>query len=92
MHVPPIASLAATDPQLAALIEAEAQRQHDKLRMIPSENYSPRCAGGDRLGTDQQVLRGVRRQAAQTRDQYHPDSSPPLSRRTAHVVAADRIE
>ena len=28
-----------SDPQLAELIEGEAQRQHDKLRMIPSENY-----------------------------------------------------
>src|SRR5439155_403600 len=37
--VPPLPHLAATDPQLAGLIEAEAQRQHDKLRMIPSENY-----------------------------------------------------
>jgi glycine hydroxymethyltransferase len=39
MHVPPIPELTAADPQLAALIEAEAQRQHDKLRLIPSENY-----------------------------------------------------
>ncbi len=39
MHVPPIPHLTATDPQVAALIEGEAQRQHDKLRMIPSENY-----------------------------------------------------
>ncbi len=39
MHVPPISHLASTDPQLAVLIESEAQRQHDKLRMIPSENY-----------------------------------------------------
>ncbi len=39
MHVPPIPHLAAADPQLARLIEDEAQRQHDKLRMIPSENY-----------------------------------------------------
>jgi glycine hydroxymethyltransferase len=39
MHVPPIPHLTATDPELAQLIEAEAQRQHDKLRMIPSENY-----------------------------------------------------
>jgi glycine hydroxymethyltransferase len=39
MHVPPIPHLAASDPELAQLIEAEAQRQHDKLRMIPSENY-----------------------------------------------------
>jgi glycine hydroxymethyltransferase len=39
VHVPPIPHLTATDPQLAGLIEAEAQRQHDKLRMIPSENY-----------------------------------------------------
>jgi glycine hydroxymethyltransferase len=39
VHVPPIPHLAATDPQLAELVEAEAQRQHDVLRMIPSENY-----------------------------------------------------
>jgi glycine hydroxymethyltransferase len=39
MHVPPLKSLAIADPQLAELIEAEVQRQHDKLRMIPSENY-----------------------------------------------------
>jgi glycine hydroxymethyltransferase len=39
MHTPPIPHLTATDPQLAGLIEAEAQRQHDKLRMIASENY-----------------------------------------------------
>ncbi|MCM0673476.1 serine hydroxymethyltransferase [Micromonospora phytophila] len=31
--------LTAADPQVANLIEAEAHRQHDKLRMIPSENY-----------------------------------------------------
>src|SRR5690349_5729260 len=39
MHTPPIPHLAAADPRLAELIEAEAQRQHDKLRMIASENY-----------------------------------------------------
>jgi glycine hydroxymethyltransferase len=39
MHVPPIPHLAAEDPQLAALVEGESRRQHDKLRMIPSENY-----------------------------------------------------
>jgi len=39
VHVPQIPHLAATDPQLAGLIEGEAQRQHDKLRMIASENY-----------------------------------------------------
>jgi glycine hydroxymethyltransferase len=39
MHVPPIPTLTAADPRLAALIEGEAQRQHDKLRLIPSENY-----------------------------------------------------
>ncbi|HEY6593495.1 MAG TPA: serine hydroxymethyltransferase [Asanoa sp.] len=39
MHVPPIPDLTATDPELAGLIEREAQRQHDKLRMIASENY-----------------------------------------------------
>ncbi|MEH1126864.1 serine hydroxymethyltransferase [Micromonospora sp. CPCC 206061] len=39
MHVPPIPTLTATDPELAGLVEQEAQRQHDKLRMIASENY-----------------------------------------------------
>jgi glycine hydroxymethyltransferase len=39
VHNPPIPSLATTDPELAGLVEGETQRQHDKLRMIPSENY-----------------------------------------------------
>ncbi len=43
MHEPPLLSLTTADPQLAGLIEAEAQRQHDKLRMIPSENYVSRA-------------------------------------------------
>ena len=39
MHEPAIPHLAAADPELARLIEDEAERQRDKLRMIPSENY-----------------------------------------------------
>jgi len=39
MHMPPIHRVEAEDPEIAALINAEAQRQHDKIRMIPSENY-----------------------------------------------------
>ncbi len=39
MHQPQIPHVAATDPQIAELIEAEADRQFSKLRMIPSENY-----------------------------------------------------
>ena len=39
MHVPPLPHLHAADPELATMIEQEADRQHDKLRMIPSENY-----------------------------------------------------
>ena len=27
------------DPEVAALIESESRRQHDKIRLIPSENY-----------------------------------------------------
>lgn len=39
MHVPPIPTLTGADPELAELIEGEARRQHDKLRLIASENY-----------------------------------------------------
>ncbi len=39
MHQPPISHLAAADPDVAAMIEAEARRQHDKVRLIASENY-----------------------------------------------------
>jgi glycine hydroxymethyltransferase len=39
MHVPEIPHLTTADPQVAELVQAEAQRQHDSLRMIPSENY-----------------------------------------------------
>jgi glycine hydroxymethyltransferase len=39
VHEPAIPHLAAADPELARLIEDEAERQRDKLRMIPSENY-----------------------------------------------------
>jgi glycine hydroxymethyltransferase len=39
MHEPKLTQLAQTDPTLAAMIEGETQRQHDKLRMIASENY-----------------------------------------------------
>jgi len=33
------AALRATDPEIASLIEAEERREHDKIRLIPSENY-----------------------------------------------------
>ncbi|HZN19936.1 MAG TPA: serine hydroxymethyltransferase [Micromonosporaceae bacterium] len=39
MHEPSLAHLRATDPELAGLVEQESERQHDKLRLIPSENY-----------------------------------------------------
>ncbi|MGN6792348.1 MAG: serine hydroxymethyltransferase [Streptosporangiaceae bacterium] len=39
MHQPPVPHVASTDPQIADLIEAEARRQYEKLRMIASENY-----------------------------------------------------
>ncbi len=39
MHQPPIPHVAGTDPEVAELIQAEARRQHDKARLIPSENY-----------------------------------------------------
>ncbi|MGK5551360.1 serine hydroxymethyltransferase [Actinomadura kijaniata] len=39
MHQPSLPHLLAEDPDLAGLIEAEARRQHDKIRLIASENY-----------------------------------------------------
>ena len=39
MHDPRLHHLHAADPELARLIEQEVDRQHDKLRLIPSENY-----------------------------------------------------
>ncbi|HEV3169910.1 MAG TPA: serine hydroxymethyltransferase [Actinocrinis sp.] len=39
MHEPNVPHLAATDPEIAALVEAEARRQYQKLRLIASENY-----------------------------------------------------
>ena len=39
MHQPPIPHVASTDPEVAELIQAEASRQFEKLRMIASENY-----------------------------------------------------
>jgi len=39
MHQPPIPHVASTDPEIADLIQAEARRQFEKLRMIASENY-----------------------------------------------------
>src|SRR5467141_4525345 len=39
MHQPPIPHVASTDPQIADLIQAEARRQYEKARLIPSENY-----------------------------------------------------
>ena len=39
MHQPPIPHVAGSDPEVADLIQAEARRQFEKLRLIPSENY-----------------------------------------------------
>jgi glycine hydroxymethyltransferase len=39
MHQPPVTHVAQTDPETAELINAEARRQFEKIRMIPSENY-----------------------------------------------------
>ncbi|PXY34274.1 serine hydroxymethyltransferase [Prauserella sp. PE36] len=38
-HQPAIPTLSSADPEIAGLIEAEAARQHDKIRLIASENY-----------------------------------------------------
>src|SRR5919198_2756892 len=39
----PLAALADTDPAIAELVDAEARRQADKIRLIPSENYVSRA-------------------------------------------------
>lgn len=39
MHQPSTANVARTDPRIAELIDAEARRQFEKIRLIPSENY-----------------------------------------------------
>src|ERR1700761_5188427 len=39
MHQPPIPHVARTDPEIAGLIEHEARRESEKIRLIPSENY-----------------------------------------------------
>src|SRR5271169_3092532 len=39
MHTPPIPHVEGSDPEIAGLIQAEARRQYEKARLIPSENY-----------------------------------------------------
>jgi glycine hydroxymethyltransferase len=39
MHQPPIPHVASEDPEVAELISSEAERQFQKIRLIPSENY-----------------------------------------------------
>ncbi|MFA1551172.1 serine hydroxymethyltransferase [Actinomadura chokoriensis] len=39
MHAPPVPHLHDQDPEIAGLVEAEARRQYEKLRLIASENY-----------------------------------------------------
>jgi glycine hydroxymethyltransferase len=36
-------TLAQTDPEIAALVRDEERRQHEKVRLIPSENYASRA-------------------------------------------------
>jgi glycine hydroxymethyltransferase len=39
MHQPPIPHVESADPEIADLIHAEARRETEKIRLIPSENY-----------------------------------------------------
>ena len=43
MHQPAITELASADPEIAGLVEAEAKRQYEKIRLIASENYVSRA-------------------------------------------------
>ena len=40
-------TLAEVDPEIAECIAEEERRQHDKLRLIPSENYASAAVMGD---------------------------------------------
>ncbi len=40
MHQPPIPHVAGSDPDIAELIQSEARRQFEKVRLIASENYA----------------------------------------------------
>ncbi|MFS2293577.1 MAG: serine hydroxymethyltransferase [Actinomadura sp.] len=39
MHEPAVPHLQSQDPEIAGLVEAEARRQYEKIRLIASENY-----------------------------------------------------
>ncbi|MEX5707745.1 MULTISPECIES: serine hydroxymethyltransferase [Parafrankia] len=39
MHEPAMTHLTAADPEIGGLVEAEARRQYEKIRLIASENY-----------------------------------------------------
>jgi len=39
VHEPAIPHLSSSDPEIAGLVESEAKRQYEKIRMIASENY-----------------------------------------------------
>src|ERR1700730_14838277 len=39
MHQPPVSHVARTDPEIAELINEEARRQLEKIRLLPSEDY-----------------------------------------------------
>ena len=60
MHMPPIPAVENADPEIARLIQDEARRQYEKVRLIPSENYvSVAVLEASGHGADQQVLRGL---------------------------------
>jgi hypothetical protein len=51
-------------PEVWAAIQAENLRQEEHIELIASENYaSPAVSGGTRLAADQQIRRGLPRQA-----------------------------
>src|SRR6202047_703504 len=39
MHIPTIAAVESSHPEIAELVDDEARRQYEKARLIPSENY-----------------------------------------------------
>ena len=62
----PMQTLSAADPEVAAIIRTENKRQHNKIRLIPSENYVSRAVL-ERRARQCAALLGIARQPGRLR-------------------------